>query len=140
MKYIKLFEQYSDSELTQPINNFFGIDTSDIKSFQFSWSNVPTISDYIKWDQSDRQNTKDRYGDGDNRIALSRRIRERLKNISAEEFLELLKKNFDNNKIFINNKSHIHHLVSRTTTYAINIAGEDVPAFFELVRNIDRYK
>lgn len=133
MKYIKLFEQYSDSELTQPINNFFGIDTSDIKSFQFIWSNVPTISDYIKWDQSDRKNTKDPYGDVDNRIALSRRIRERLKNISAEEFMELLKKNFDESKI---------KLVARANklSYSIDISGEDVPAFFELVRNIDIYK
>lgn len=120
MKHIKLFENYD-----QPIDNFFGIDTSEIKSFAFIWSNAPHISDYT---------TVNGYGTSEKRMALANAISIKLKGISKKEFLDILKKNFSDIKISTSQGA------ARIVDYMVNIVDEDVPAFFELIRNIEEYK
>jgi hypothetical protein len=117
MKHIKLFENFEPRETE--FNKFRGIDISDVNSFSFIWSNNPGISSYKTIDGE--------YGSAEKRIEIYYAIKSIISDsgITSEQFKELLEKNFK--------------VDSEKGAYSVDLKGDDVLIFFEILENINSY-
>jgi|ERR1035437_6861847 hypothetical protein len=126
MKYIKLFENFEPQETEY--NKFNGIDISDIKSFDFIWSNEPLIA---RINISPLLGTTDEFK-SEKSISISEQIQRIIddNNISREQFKELLDKNFN-----VVPSNYYRH----SNWYHVSLKDTEVHLFFELLENIQSY-
>jgi hypothetical protein len=117
MKHLKLFENFTSRETE--FNKFRGIDISDVNSFSFIWSTAPHISSY--------KGTDDKYGSAEKRIDIYHTIKNIIldSGVTKEQFKDILEKNFE--------------VSSSSTGYHVDLKGQDVIVFFEILQNINSY-
>lgn len=123
----KLFENFDDYKETE-FNKFRTINISDIQKFTFFWSNVPSITDY--------QMSNGEYGDPEKRIDISHEIRSILSNVTKGDFRKILEKNF---KVEIRS-TNSPSIESESPSYYVELKGQDVIAFFDILENIAHYE
>lgn len=140
LNHLTLFENF---EREREYNMFKGIDVSDLYSFDFIWSNMPFISDYTSY--SGGYGTKDKGHDVCE--AIIQVLEEH--NIDKYEFGKLLEKNFESTeyhdglKLWEMKNILVYdsrgQLPEDDMAYSINLEGEGVVVFFEILENIEEY-
>lgn len=138
LNHLTLFENF---EREREYNMFKGIDVSDIYSFHFIWSNMPFISDYTSY--SGGYGTKDKGHDVCD--AVMQVLKEY--NIDKYEFGKLLEKNFEHRMFDYKNGKEKNVLIYDSRgqlpedgmAYSIELEGESVVVFFEILENLEEY-
>jgi hypothetical protein len=117
MKYIKKFENFNFKETEY--NTFLGVDVSDVQELEFTWTNVPHLSDY-----NDRYG---KWGSSEKRIELNKVFLEHLRKIGIDK----------ENLYQILIKNGLKTPTAESKNWIFYLKDDDLRTFFNIIENLE---